>query len=257
MLFLKAVQTFIPTRIVHGGVTVRLQRYCFHQDAQLDSQRRRHASGDGPGAFWRTGDLAAAMEHMVQHPQGASQERKRLICQVEGCNRDLGDLRGYHKRYRICLEHLKAQAVIVKGKQCRFCQQCGRFHELSEFQGARRSCRHRLEQHNRRRRIETVQDRQSEEMENTEESTPLSARLASLPDRSVGMFADYHRDPDLLACGPNHFLQWRPECSDEPAQQVTAPGPPQQAKGSSFSPDKMRKSTVRRFSQDPSFLQLS
>lgn len=34
----------------------------------------------------------------------------------------------------------------------RFCQQCGRFHNLAEFDGDKRSCRARLLKHNARRR---------------------------------------------------------------------------------------------------------
>ena len=34
----------------------------------------------------------------------------------------------------------------------RFCQQCGRFHHLVEFDGEKRSCRARLQRHNARRR---------------------------------------------------------------------------------------------------------
>ncbi|KAL5658651.1 hypothetical protein ACJX0J_031814, partial [Zea mays] len=34
----------------------------------------------------------------------------------------------------------------------RFCQQCSRFHLLAEFDEAKRSCRKRLDGHNRRRR---------------------------------------------------------------------------------------------------------
>ncbi len=42
------------------------------------------------------------------------------------------------QRYRICKAHLKAPALMVDGVPQRFCQQCGRFHELSEFDGEKR-----------------------------------------------------------------------------------------------------------------------
>ena len=38
------------------------------------------------------------------------------------------------------------------GQLQRFCQQCGRFHPLSAFDGSKRSCRERLDRHNARRR---------------------------------------------------------------------------------------------------------
>ncbi len=99
-------------------------------------------------------------------------EKRYLECQVEGCNENLSSLRIYHRRYKICMNHQKAPTVIIHGKHCRFCQQCGRFHDLSEFQGPRRSCRNRLERHNKRRRIGSVLERQLEAMDNAEESSP-------------------------------------------------------------------------------------
>jgi predicted anti-sigma-YlaC factor YlaD len=38
------------------------------------------------------------------------------------------------------------------GRLQRFCQQCGRFHDLSAFDGNRKSCREQLNKHNARRR---------------------------------------------------------------------------------------------------------
>jgi hypothetical protein len=44
-------------------------------------------------------------------------------------------------RFRICEIHLKSLSLTIDGKPHRFCQQHGRFHELSEFEGNKRSCR--------------------------------------------------------------------------------------------------------------------
>lgn len=41
--------------------------------------------------------------------------------------------------------------MVVEGQSIRFCQQCGRFQLLEEFEGDRRSCRRKLELHNARR----------------------------------------------------------------------------------------------------------
>uniref|UniRef100_A0A2N9EPC3 SBP-type domain-containing protein n=1 Tax=Fagus sylvatica TaxID=28930 RepID=A0A2N9EPC3_FAGSY len=70
-------------------------------------------------------------------------------CQVEGCNIDLKSAKDYHRRHRICESHSKSPNVIVAGMERRFCQQ---FHELSEFDDKKRSCRRRLSDHNARRR---------------------------------------------------------------------------------------------------------
>ncbi|KAK1273254.1 Squamosa promoter-binding-like protein 8 [Acorus gramineus] len=79
-----------------------------------------------------------------------------MRCQAAGCAADLGRAKHYHRRHRVCDFHSKAAAVIVSGcgggAEQRFCQQCSRFHQLSEFDGEKRSCRRRLADHNRRRR---------------------------------------------------------------------------------------------------------
>ncbi|KAL6762320.1 SBP domain-containing protein [Haematococcus lacustris] len=74
------------------------------------------------------------------------------LCQVEGCGEELAVLRDYHQRYKICEYHLKVPYVVKDGVQQRFCQQCGRFQPISEFEGVKRSCRARLQRHNDRRR---------------------------------------------------------------------------------------------------------
>ncbi|KAK6241706.1 hypothetical protein QUC31_014633 [Theobroma cacao] len=73
-------------------------------------------------------------------------------CQAENCTADLSDAKQYHRRHKVCEHHSKAQVVLVAGFRQRFCQQCSRFHVLSEFDEAKRSCRRRLAGHNERRR---------------------------------------------------------------------------------------------------------
>ncbi|XP_018814874.1 squamosa promoter-binding protein 1-like [Juglans regia] len=73
-------------------------------------------------------------------------------CQAEKCTADLSDAKQYHRRHKVCEFHAKAQVVLVGGIRQRFCQQCSRFHELSEFDETKRSCRRRLAGHNERRR---------------------------------------------------------------------------------------------------------
>ena len=75
-----------------------------------------------------------------------------LICHVVGCNLGLGPQAEYYQRYRICKEHLRTAALLVDGVPQRFCQQCGKFHDLDAFDGDKRNCRARLAQHNSRRR---------------------------------------------------------------------------------------------------------
>ncbi|KAJ4827644.1 hypothetical protein Tsubulata_008264 [Turnera subulata] len=73
-------------------------------------------------------------------------------CQVEGCHVALVNAKDYHRRHKVCEMHSKAPRVIVLGLEQRFCQQCSRFHLVSEFDDSKRSCRRRLAGHNERRR---------------------------------------------------------------------------------------------------------
>ncbi|KAK7293396.1 hypothetical protein RJT34_16261 [Clitoria ternatea] len=73
-------------------------------------------------------------------------------CQVEGCHVALLNAKEYHRRHKVCEMHSKAPKVVVLGMEQRFCQQCSRFHVVSEFDDSKRSCRRRLAGHNERRR---------------------------------------------------------------------------------------------------------
>ncbi|XP_042400232.1 squamosa promoter-binding-like protein 14 [Zingiber officinale] len=80
------------------------------------------------------------------------QATPRPRCQVEGCEADLSGVKAYYCRHKVCGMHSKAPKVIVGGIEQRFCQQCSRFHQLTEFDQGKRSCRRRLAGHNERRR---------------------------------------------------------------------------------------------------------
>ncbi|KAJ4883939.1 Squamosa promoter-binding-like protein 16 [Raphanus sativus] len=76
-------------------------------------------------------------------------------CQVDSCKEDLSVAKDYHRRHKVCEVHSKATKALVGNQMQRFCQQCSRFHLLSEFDEGKRSCRRRLAGHNRRRRKTT------------------------------------------------------------------------------------------------------
>ncbi|KAJ3693165.1 hypothetical protein LUZ60_008645 [Juncus effusus] len=85
--------------------------------------------------------------------QGGQQQQQPMgRCQVVGCGVDLSGAKPYYCKHRVCGPHSKSPRVIVGGIEQRFCQQCSRFHLLSEFDQGKRSCRRRLAGHNERRR---------------------------------------------------------------------------------------------------------
>lgn len=65
---------------------------------------------------------------------------------------DLKDMPIYFRRYKICREHMSVAVILIDGVVQRFCQQCGRFHELTAFKGTQKTCEARLSIHNARRR---------------------------------------------------------------------------------------------------------
>ncbi|GLI62826.1 hypothetical protein VaNZ11_005576, partial [Volvox africanus] len=82
---------------------------------------------------------------MSRPPVGALSKAQRLVCQIQGCNRNLQNSKLYYQRFKLCEDHLKAPAISIDGMLSRLCQQCGRFHELSAFEGKKRTCRSQLD----------------------------------------------------------------------------------------------------------------
>ncbi|XP_042443725.1 squamosa promoter-binding-like protein 14 isoform X1 [Zingiber officinale] len=117
------------------------------------------SSGGGSGSSSRPPPApvqaaAAAAPSSSRKGKGVAQggQPQPPRCQVEGCNADLTGLKTYYCRHKVCGMHSKAPNAIVAGLEQRFCQQCSRFHQLSEFDQGKRSCRRRLAGHNERRR---------------------------------------------------------------------------------------------------------
>lgn len=101
------------------------------------------------------------------------QRRTSVLCQVPGCGAELVNEKGYYRRYRICQTHCSMPSMMLEGREQRFCQQCGRFQGIGEFEGSKKSCRRKLKRHNERRRVEYVREGSREpesEMEESEEA---------------------------------------------------------------------------------------
>jgi hypothetical protein len=90
--------------------------------------------------------------HGVKRTRSSSPQSQVPMCQVDNCKADLSKAKDYHRRHKVCDMHSKAANASVMQLMQRFCQQCSRFHPLPEFDEGKRSCRRRLEGHNRRRR---------------------------------------------------------------------------------------------------------
>jgi hypothetical protein len=76
-----------------------------------------------------------------------TQKRRLLMksCTVPTCGALLTlDGPSYAYRYSVCNTHLRAPSVSLTGGLRRFCQKCSCWHELTAFDGLKRSCRKRL-----------------------------------------------------------------------------------------------------------------
>ncbi|WOL18724.1 hypothetical protein Cni_G27521 [Canna indica] len=111
----------------------------------------------GSSNKWNEGRPTAPMA--MESPPGPSKRPRApangshsASCLVDGCEADLTKCREYHRRHKVCEAHSKTPVVTICGQKQRFCQQCSRFHSLEEFDDGKRSCRTRLDGHNRRRR---------------------------------------------------------------------------------------------------------
>ncbi|BBN19580.1 protein MpSPL4 [Marchantia polymorpha subsp. ruderalis] len=90
---------------------------------------------------------------------GVSRKRSKPVprCQVQSCGAELTNLKGYHQRHRVCLRCAHATRVVLRNQPHRYCQQCGKFHPICDFDEGKRSCRRKLERHNNRRRRKALE----------------------------------------------------------------------------------------------------
>ena len=69
------------------------------------------------------------------------------MCQVTHCQADLTQSKRYNRRYSLCENCMRSSAILVQGREMRFCQQCSCLHPVSNFDGKKRSCRMQLTKH--------------------------------------------------------------------------------------------------------------
>ncbi|XWS53700.1 hypothetical protein CRYUN_Cryun10bG0022800 [Craigia yunnanensis] len=110
-------------------------------------------------------EIDAQIEKLEEEETGAPRKKRARTgrigsgtcrCQVPDCEADISELKGYHKRHRVCLGCANSSTVLFDGETKRYCQQCGKFQLLSDFDEGKRSCRRKLEHHNKIRRRKPV-----------------------------------------------------------------------------------------------------
>ncbi|KAF0914432.1 hypothetical protein E2562_028515 [Oryza meyeriana var. granulata] len=136
-------------------------------------------------------------------------------CAVDGCKADLSKHRDYHRRHKVCEPHSKTPVVLVSGREMRFCQQCSRFHLLGEFDEAKRSCRKRLDGHNRRRRKPQADSMSSGSYMTSQQGTRFATFTPPRPEPSWSgiikseeppYYSHHHHHHQVMSSSRPHFV---------------------------------------------------
>ncbi|KAJ6336601.1 hypothetical protein OIU76_006474 [Salix suchowensis] len=133
------------------------------KDENDSKNKSNSANEDDDGLGLNLGGSLTSVEEPVSRTNkrvrsGSPGNGSYPMCQVDNCKEDLTKAKDYHRRHKVCEVHSKATKALVGKQMQRFCQQCSRFHPLSEFDEGKRSCRRRLAGHNRRRRKTQPED---------------------------------------------------------------------------------------------------
>eukprot|EP01025_Chloroclados_australasicus_P007429 TRINITY_DN12393_c1_g1_i6.p1 TRINITY_DN12393_c1_g1~~TRINITY_DN12393_c1_g1_i6.p1 ORF type:complete len:276 (+),score=1.30 TRINITY_DN12393_c1_g1_i6:304-1131(+) len=90
-------------------------------------------------------------------------QKKLQFCQV--CGICVAHLPHYFNRFKVCKECQQKPEVLINNHFQRFCNKCGQFETLSKFDGQKRTCRVKLEQHNRLRKEGNRRSRKNSDVE--------------------------------------------------------------------------------------------
>ncbi|KAL4855424.1 Mitogen-activated protein kinase kinase kinase 9 [Chlorella vulgaris] len=141
-----------PSAAAHPGALALPGPDLAPQAPDTDTDPPTPTLSPGAAAAEQLASLSAAQTHQsAATGTRAKPHAPQLCCQV--CGTDLRSSRMFNMRFRVCAEHAQAESVVVSGVRQRFCQQCGRFHNIELFDATMRSCREQLAKHAERRRM--------------------------------------------------------------------------------------------------------
>ncbi|XP_074564842.1 squamosa promoter-binding-like protein 15 [Curcuma longa] len=177
-----------------------------------DSKSRRDLEEDNGELTLKLGGGS----NLVEEPAGARPSKRVRsgtpgtssnypMCQVDDCRTDLSSAKDYHRRHKVCEVHSKTTKALVGNQMQRFCQQCSRFHLLSEFDEGKRSCRRRLAGHNRRRRKSQPEDSSSKLLPPKNQENRISGNLdiVKLLAMLSPLKGNYHDKPSGISPPPD------------------------------------------------------
>lgn len=91
-----------------------------------------YLAGRVPCACPEMDEMELEVEDVVELVAGGRKRAKTggaaatARCQVPACQADIRELKGYHRRHRVCLRCANASSVVLDGEPRRYCQQCGK-----------------------------------------------------------------------------------------------------------------------------------
>lgn len=71
--------------------------------------------------------LGSAGKKKARTSRASAAGQSTARCQVPDCEADISELKGYHRRHRVCLSCANATSVVLDGESKRYCQQCGKY----------------------------------------------------------------------------------------------------------------------------------
>ena len=118
--------------------------------------------------------------------------------QADSCGLEL--VGNYSLRYRLCDDHIKSLSVLHCGIPKRFCQQCSRLHDVTEFDGKRRSCRERLQLHKARQRAKLAKKGLlvKDDDDSSAPSTPTTPRTPATPHVATPRQSEDNKKPSKV-----------------------------------------------------------
>jgi len=177
-------------------------------------------ASEGPSTSGDAGATSPGAPGLLRtkSPRWNKSKQQNLKCIADGCGVELTG--NYNLRYRLCEEHIRGLFVPHCGKTKRFCQQCSRLHDVSEFDGKRRSCRERLQLHKERQRAKLTKKQPGG-------SDPSSAEQAAGPSSPAGLEPSCISPPENKSSPRVSFVeepQIRSFTPDDPVEKAAAVG---------------------------------
>lgn len=102
-----------PRLVCENFLAGRVPCACPELDAMMLEEEEAEVAAGGGRKRVRKGPAASATAAILR-------------CQVPGCEADIRELKGYHRRHRVCLRCANAASVVIDGEDKRYCQQCGK-----------------------------------------------------------------------------------------------------------------------------------